>query len=186
MTRGMIRRTDSLSLLPINSWDCCGTFIFFKKVHGPKRWRNSHLHQTSEIFLFHQVSSHRVFVPKFLLCKVRLAQRKLIIFLISSTQIISPSNDLVFHCSVKFWLSEVRRCTGYVHPLRSMWKSDLKTGGFMVLKAKAALQHQTNMRKEVFGLKTAIKCFSFLVHDYLWIFLWDSRPIKKFIATYEI
>lgn len=45
----------------------------------------------------------------------------------------------------------------------------------MVLQAKPALQGQTKIRKGVFGLKTAIKCFSFPIHGYPGIFLQNWR-----------
>lgn len=44
------------------------------------------------------------------------------------------NNDAVFHFpSVKFWLAEAGHCTEYTHSPWSLWKSDLKTKGFMVL-----------------------------------------------------
>lgn len=45
----------------------------------------------------------------------------------------------------------------------------------MVLEAKLALQGQTKIRKEVFELETAVKCFSFSIHGYLGIFLQKSK-----------
>lgn len=41
----------------------------------------------------------------------------------------------------------------------------------MILGAKPALQDQTKIRKEVFGLRKAIKYFSFPLDGYLGIFL---------------
>lgn len=41
----------------------------------------------------------------------------------------------------------------------------------MILEAKPALQDQTKIRKEAFGLRKAIKYFSFPLHGYLEIFL---------------
>lgn len=45
----------------------------------------------------------------------------------------------------------------------------------MVLQPKPALQGYTKIRKEIFGLKTAIKCFSFSTHGYLGLFLQNWR-----------
>lgn len=134
------------TLLPTNKlcrllWD----IFTFQKGTWVEIWRNSHSRQKNETFLFYQVLcqqvlSHQVFVAKFLLCEVTLTQKKLIHFFLYFHYTDLFTNQclgfLIF--PVKFWLGEARHFTCHVHPLRLLWKSDLKTRGFMVLKAKPA------------------------------------------------
>lgn len=88
----------------------------------------------------------------------------------------SLSNSSFFH----FLLCKVLAGLSWALPTMytffwSLWKSDLKTRGFIVLEAKPVLQGQTKIRKEVFGWQTAIKCFSCPVQVYLGMFFQNSR-----------
>lgn len=115
-------------------------------------------------------------IMKFLYFEVMLTQKKLkavFFILVSVIQLQFTKQQLSFSlCEVLAGLSW--HCMEDTHSLRLLWKSDLKTRGFMVWEVKPALQGQTKIRKEVLGLKTAVTCFSFPIHGYLGIFLQNS------------